>query len=199
MKKLFLAALMALTGLPINAQDVSVGKALFRQGDDMEWAKPDMDDASWSEIDITKLWDRQGFPRNNNAYGWYRIRVDIPKSLLGSSDQQNVVIFHLPKADDVDECYLNGRLIGSTGRMPTDPAGYLCGVDLVRDYLVDARTGGIRWDAENVIAVRVYNRGGSGGLFGRPLTLSCPRAVASSVCSSASCCLLAFDSVARSS
>ena len=176
MKKLFLLAMVVLAGLQGNAQDVSVGKAFFRQGDDMNWAKPEMDDASWSEIDITKQWDKQGFPKNNHAYGWYRIRVDIPKSLLSGADQQNVVIFEMPKADDVDECYLNGKLIGSTGRMPTDSSGYFCGVDIVRNYPVDAKKGGIRWDAENVVAVRVYNRGGSGGLFWRPLTVRCPNA-----------------------
>ena len=168
--------MVVLAGLQGNAQDVSVGKAFFRQGDDMNWAKPEMDDASWSEIDITKQWDKQGFPKNNHAYGWYRIRVDIPKSLLSGADQQNVVIFEMPKADDVDECYLNGKLIGSTGRMPTDSSGYFCGVDIVRNYPVDAKKGGIRWDAENVVAVRVYNRGGSGGLFWRPLTVRCPNA-----------------------
>ena len=176
MKNLFFVALLALVGLQAKAQTVSVSKALFRQGDDMNWAKPDVDDASWSEIDITRQWDKQGFPRNNHAYGWYRIHVNIPKSLLSGADQQNVILFSLPKADDVDECYLNGKLIGATGRMPTDPAGYFCGVDFVRDYPVDVKKGGILWDAENVIAVRVYNRGGSGGLFSRPLTISCPRA-----------------------
>lgn len=168
-KSIFLATLMALMGLQTSAQNVSVSKALFKQGDDMSWAKLDVDDASWSEIDITTQWDKQGFPQNNMAYAWYRIHVNIPRSLLKGADQQNVVLFNLPKADDVDECYLNGKLIGSTGRMPTDPAGYLCGVDIVRNYVVDVRTGGIRWDAENVIAVRVYNRGGSGGCWGTNL------------------------------
>ena len=176
MRKLLFVTMVVLTGLRGNAQDVSVSKALFRQGDDMNWARPEVDDASWSEIDITKQWDKQGFPKNNRAYGWYRIHVNIPKSLLSGADQQNVVIFEMPKADDVDECYLNGKLIGSTGRMPTDPAGYFCGVDIVRNYPVDVKKGGIRWDAENVVAVRVYNRGGSGGLFWRPLTLRCPNA-----------------------
>lgn len=176
MREFFLVVFTALIGIQGNAQNLSVSKALFKQGDDMNWVKPEMDDASWTEIDITKLWDKQGFPRNNRAYAWYRIHLNIPKSLLKGADQQNVLIFEMPKADDVDECYLNGKLIGSTGRMPTHPAGYFCGVDIVRNYLVDTKTGGIRWDAENVIAVRVYNRGGSGGLFWRPLTLRCPNA-----------------------
>ena len=48
----------------------------------MNWAKPEMDDASWSEIDITKLWDKQGFPQNTRSYGWYRIHVNIPKKCV---------------------------------------------------------------------------------------------------------------------
>ena len=67
MKNLFFLALLALVGVQAKAQTVSVSKALFRQGDDMNWAKPDVDDASWSEIDITRQWDKQGFPRNNHA------------------------------------------------------------------------------------------------------------------------------------
>ena len=134
MREFFLVVFTALIGIQGNAQNLSVSKALFKQGDDMNWVKPEMDDASWTEIDITKLWDKQGFPRNNRAYAWYRIHLNIPKSLLKGADQQNVLIFEMPKADDVDECYLNGKLIGSTGRMPTHPAGYFCGVELSCRY-----------------------------------------------------------------
>ena len=163
-------------GLHLGAQNVSVSKARFLQGDDMSWAKPEIDDASWSEIDITKQWDKQGYPQNTYAYSWYRIHVTIPRSLLRGSDQQNILIFNLPMVDDADECYLNGKLIGATGRMPTDPAGYFCGVDVAQNFVVDVKKDGVRFDAENVIAVRVYNRGGSGGFYNNPLTIYCPKA-----------------------
>lgn len=176
MKKLFLVAMMALMGLQLSAQNVSVSKALYKQGDDMNWAKPEMDDASWSEIDITTQWDKQGFPQNNHGYGWYRIHVTIPRSVFQGGDQPNALIFNLPKADDVDECFLNGKLIGATGRMPTNAAGYFPASNAVRNYMVDVKRDGVRLDAENVIAVRVYNRGGSGGLYNNPLTISCPKA-----------------------
>ena len=176
MKKLFFIAFTALIGLHLEAQNVCVGKALFKQGDDKNWAKPEMDDAAWSEIDITKRWDEQGFPKNTRAYGWYRIHVNIPKSVFQGADQQNALILNLPKADDVDECFLNGKLIGSTGRMPTNAAGYFPASNMVRNYVVDVKNDGVRFDAENVIAVRVYNRGGSGGLYNNPLTISCPKA-----------------------
>ena len=170
-KRIFLAALVALIGLQTSAQNVSVSKARFQQGDDMNWAKPEMDDTAWKEIDITKLWDKQGFP-----HGWYRIHVNIPKSVFQGADQQNALIFNMPKADDVDECFLNGKLIGATGRMPTDAAGYFPASNAVRNYVVDVKKDGVRFDADNVIAVRVYNRGGSGGLYNNPLTISCPKA-----------------------
>ena len=183
MKKLFFVALLALMWLQVNAQDsnlatekISVSKALFKQGDDANWANPEIDDSSWSEIDVTKYWNEQGFPTNANAYAWYRIHVNIPKSLLNSADQQNVVIFNIPKADDVDECYLNGKLIGSTGLMPTNKAGYLSAWKLERNYAVDTQKDGIRWDEDNVVAIRVYNRGNSGGLYKNPLNIFCPKA-----------------------
>ena len=176
MKKLLLVTLITLMGVQTNAQDVCVSKALFKQGDDMNWAKPEMDDASWSEIDITKRWDEQGYPQNTKSYGWYRIHLNIPKSVLQGADQQNALILNMPKADDVDECYLNGKLIGSTGRMPTNAAGYFPASSMVRNYVVDIKNDGLRFDADNVIAVRVYNRGGGGGLYNNPLTISCPKA-----------------------
>ena len=119
--KILVVALMAVMAAGANAQNVSISKALLKQGDDISWAKPEMDDTSWSEVDITKQWDKQGFPQNTRAYGWYRIHVNIPKSVFLGADQQNAIILNMPKADDVDECYLNGKLIGSTGRMPTNP------------------------------------------------------------------------------
>ena len=174
--KLFLVAMMTLMGLQLSAQDVSINKARFLQGDDRNWAMPDVDDTSWNEIDITRQWDRQGFPQNTRAYAWYRIHVTIPQSVFQGSDQQNTLIFNLPMVDDVDECFLNGKLIGTTGRMPTNPAGYFCGVDVVQDFVVDVKKDGVRLGADNVIAVRVYNRGGSGGLYNNPLRIYCPKA-----------------------
>ena len=186
MKKLFLVALLALMGLQVSAQNreavanasekISVSKGLFMLGDNMNWANPEFDDSSWKEFSITKYWNEQGLPYHHDSYAWYRIHVNIPKSLLESASQQNVVIFNIPKADDVDECYLNGKLIGSTGLMPTDTAGYLGAYEKERYYAVDAKKGGIRWDEDNVIAVRIYNRDNSGGLYDNPLNIYCPNA-----------------------
>lgn len=173
MKKLHLMAIaLCMTSVSI-AQDLSVKQALFQKGDNMNWAKPETPDGNWGTIDMTRNWDDQGHAINS-AYAWYRIHLTIPSSLLKGAEQQKFVIFDLPKADDTDECYLNGKLIGKTGSMPGDQGGYKSAWNTVRSYPVDAKTGGIRWDQDNVIAIRVYNAGEPGGLFDRPLTVRIP-------------------------
>jgi len=164
---------MTLAGICAEAQNVSVSKARFQKGDDMSWAKPETNDAAWREIDMTQNWDDQGYAINH-AYGWYRVHLTIPSSLLKGAEQEKFVIFDLPKADDTDECYLNGKLIGKTGSMPGDAGGYKSAWSTARSYPVDVKTGGIKWDQDNVIAIRVYNAGEPGGLFDRPLSIRVP-------------------------
>ena len=164
---------MTLAGICAEAQNVSVSKARFQKGDDMNWAKPETDDAGWNTIDMTQNWDDQGYAINN-GYGWYRVHLTIPSSLLKGASQEKFVIFDFPKADDADECYLNGKLIGKTGGMPGDKGGYKSAWSTVRSYPVDVKTGGIQWDKDNVIAIRVYNGGEPGGLFDRPLSIRVP-------------------------
>ena len=158
------------------AQGVSASQARFHKGDNMSWAKPETDDAAWQMMDITRTWDEQG-QAINNGYAWYRVHLTIPKSLLQKADQKQLLVLELPKADDVDECYLNGKLVGKTGRMPGDKGGYSSAWSAVRSYPVDVKSGSILWDKDNVIAIRVYNGGEPGGLFDRPLTVRVPDAI----------------------
>ena len=176
MKRLLLMAIVAMMTISAAAQDVSVKQARFHQGDDMSWAKPETRDADWKTIDMTKNWDDQGY-EINNGYAWYRVHLTIPKTILNGFDDPKFVVFDLPKADDADECYLNGRQIGKKGSMPGDAGGYKSAWSVERSYPVDVKTGGIRWDADNVIAIRVYNGGEPGGLFDRPLSVRVPSAL----------------------
>ena len=173
MKKLFLMAIAAMMTINVSAQNLSVKQARFHQGDDKSWAKPETNDADWKTIDMTMNWDDQGYAINN-GYAWYRVHLTIPSTILKGAEQQKFVVFDLPKADDADECYLNGRLIGKTGGMPDSPGGYKSNWNAVRSYTVDVKSGGILWDKDNVIAIRVYNAGEPGGLFERPLSVRVP-------------------------
>jgi hypothetical protein len=174
-KRLSILTFLVLT-LNVAAQEtITISKARFHAGDDMSWAKPETTDADWSELDMTRTWDDQGY-HLSNGFGWYRVRVVIPSKLLKNADQQSIVLFELPKADDADETYLNGQLIGKTGSLPHDAKGYQSAWSNTRNYTVDAKKGGIRWDEENVVAIRVYNGGDPGGLFDRPLVVRVPNA-----------------------
>src|SRR6185503_19354664 len=72
----------------------------------------------------------------------------------------------LAKIDDVDEVYLNGVLIGKSGSFPDDASGYITKWDEEREYHLATNNPSIRWDKENIIAVKVYDGGGPGGIFG---------------------------------
>ena len=156
--------LLAIVVFPSRAQEIAISTAKFHTGDNMAWCQPSFDDAQWPTLSVERVWTYQGQESTNN-YAWYRMRVVIPSSLRGEAMQKDVVTFHIAKIDDCDETYLNGQLIGKSGSMPGDKDGYKTAFDAWRDYQVKADGGLIRWDQENVIAVRVYNGGDPGGIY----------------------------------
>ena len=170
---LLLAGAMSLSSF---AQDVSVENAKFHAGDDMSWAGIGIDEGSWRDITNTKTWTDQGV-RIENGFGWYRYHVTISKSMLEKSDLKETVDFNMGKIDDADEVYLNGKLIGKTGRFPSDEKGYGSAWSIQRVYRVKANSPLIKWDADNVIAVRVYNGGDPGGMFAGPVKVRVPNTI----------------------
>ena len=170
---LLLAGAMSLSSF---AQDVSVENAKFHAGDDMSWAGIGIDEGSWRDITNTKTWTDQGVGIEN-GFGWYRYHVTISKSMLEKSDLKETVDFNMGKIDDADEVYLNGKLIGKTGRFPSDEKGYGSAWSTQRVYRVKANSPLIKWDADNVIAVRVYNGGDPGGMFAGPVKVRVPNTI----------------------
>ncbi len=64
---------------------------------------------------------------------------------------------------------MNGKKIGHIGSFPYEPEGYISKWPAVREYHLSVNDKTIKWDADNIIAVRVYDGGGSGGIFmGQP-------------------------------
>ena len=170
---LVLAGTMSLASF---AQEVSLESAKFHAGDDMSWAGVNVDESGWRNISNTMTWTSQGV-KIENGFGWYRYHVTIPKSMLEKSDLKESVDFNLGKIDDADEAYLNGKLIGKTGRFPSDEKGYGSAWSTQRVYRVKADSPLIKWDADNVIAVRVYNGGDPGGMFSGPVSVRVPNTI----------------------
>lgn len=145
-------------GLSCRAEDMRKYVSLsgywkFSIGDDLSWASPSYNDSDWDQIATSNKWEDQGY-NDYNGYAWYRktFRIDnIPNN--------TVLYLVLGRIDDVDEVYLNGKLLGKSGHMPPE---YVSAYDRSRKYVIPA--GYLLKDAENVIAVRVYDSYQEGGM-----------------------------------
>ena len=124
----------------------------FTTGDNAAYAKPDFNDAVWKTIKVDTFWERQGYDKYDGI-AWYRVRVILPSSLKEKNHLLKAIQVSLGRIDDADETYFNGKKIGG-----------LTGWDIDRSYLIPF--GIIEWDKENVIAIRVDDTGGNGGMYG---------------------------------
>lgn len=99
----------------------------FHVGDDKLWADPSFDDSNWQPYDLVPDahsltpeqalqleelpgWQHHGYPRYA-GYGWYRIHLEV------GSDSHPVSLLMPQYAEDAYEIYLNGRLVGSYGKL----------------------------------------------------------------------------------
>ncbi len=131
----------------------------FKTGDDAAFSKPGFDDSTWKNIKPEIMWEGQGY-KDYDGIAWYRIKIIIPSSFKPVPDSQvpEGLELRLGKIDDNDICYMNGSEIGHTK-----------GYNINRQYLIPPDK--ILWDKENVIAIRIEDTGGGGGLYEGPFEL----------------------------
>ncbi|HLK27685.1 MAG TPA: putative Ig domain-containing protein [Puia sp.] len=162
MRKLLFIFLLFVSA-SIFAQDVVITQGWkFKTGDSSMWALANFDDKDWQPIKIGQPWEAQGFDKYD-GFAWYRLHVVIPSSIKEKSFLKEKLKFDLGKIDDGDEVYLNGMLIGKNAGKSYDikQGPY----DAQRSYTLSFNDSRILWDKENVIAVRVYDSGGDGGMY----------------------------------
>ena len=175
MKKI-LFTILALASMTMAAQELKFRVAKFKMGDDPSFSSVSLDDSMWETLSVCKTWDAQG-KHVDAATGWYRFHVLLTKSMIESSDMKEVVQFALGGIDDADETYLNGELIGKTGQFPEDNGGYRSQWSKPRVYNVKLDSKHIRWEQDNVLAVRCYSGGHPGGMFQGPVIVKVPSRV----------------------
>ena len=158
--KRFLAAVLMVLPFLLSAQELTVNEARFCKGDDPVWSAFAYDDHAWQKVSFDQPWEELGLDQVNGL-GWYRLHVVIPSSL--KKGKVSAILLDLGAIDDSDETWVNGHSVGKTGTFPEDPGGYSSEWGKRRYYVVDP--GWVRWDQENVIAVRVYNYGDPGGFY----------------------------------
>ena len=135
----------------------------------------------WREITVGREWEKQGVTGENqnfpddlpykeaagnvsnegpyNGFAWYRTHVHVPEQWRGQD-----VVLRIEYVDDWDWTHVNDREIGHTG-----PVSGARG-RVPRTYVIPRNA--VRFGGDNVVAIRVYDAGGSGGLG--PVVLECP-------------------------
>lgn len=130
----------------------------FQIGDNKKWASPDYDDLSWEQIYVPEDWENEGF-NGYDGYAWYRIHFD--GRLLKRNEAHYLILGFV---DDVDETFLNNRLVGRTGRFPPR---FRTAYNSNRKYFLSNEL--INFEGDNVIAVKVYDEYKNGGIVkGKP-------------------------------
>jgi len=130
---------------------------------------PQFDDSSWRPIRIDATYESQGV--SYDGYSWYRLRFDVPEEWTAAP-----VMLDLGPIDDADETYLNGHLVGRTGPMG-DPAVTFW----THPRLYVLEPAALRQGAENVLAIRVWDQRGGGGVYQGPVSLSRTHSLAGDV------------------
>lgn len=134
------------------------GAWFFRKGDDSSYARAGFN-ADWSEIKVPGSWE--GSIGAYNGFGWYRKQVNVPKEWV----EREINLF-IGNIDDSDEVYFNGEKIGASGSLPPN---YKSAFNQSRFYAIPKKL--IRFGEDNLIAVRVYDFTGDGGLVGGPVEI----------------------------
>lgn len=146
----------------------------FKFGDDPEWASPAFNDREWQT---------QIFPNSfkdvkyDSSYCWYRIKLTIPSTLKTNNGKG--LKLKLGKIDDVDQTYINGKLIGVSGGFPENSQtaingkligfsdgfqnSYRTAYNAFRKYYIPKEY--LNKDGENIIAVRIYDDELEGGIM----------------------------------
>ena len=106
---------------------------------------PDFNDASWKPFDLPNYIDQ-----NVDGVFWFRKVIDVPNALAGKK-----AILSLGPINDSDVTYLNGIKVGGTDRKVNENRIYNVKADVLKS-------------GKNVIAIRVEDIGGPGGVYGKP-------------------------------
>jgi sialate O-acetylesterase len=115
------------------------------------WSQPAFDDKNWRTLNVPGLWEDQELG-DLDGIVWLRRSFD-----LSDADAGKKAVIELAMIDDKDESYVNGKLVGSTALY-----------NAKRVYEIPA---GVLKAGKNLVAVRVTDGGGGGGIYGEATDL----------------------------
>ena len=139
-----------------------MGNWKFQLSDSKDWSKEDFDDSSWDDIVVPGEWEQQGF-REYDGFAWYRKKFTLPAGFT-----VNEMVMLVGRIDDMDQVFINGKLIGGTGEIEEKWA-HNDEHERPRTYFIP--NGLLKPGKANTIAVRVYDQEQRGGIYEGPVTI----------------------------
>lgn len=139
----------------------------FKTDDDSSFIKNDKVDSNTVKLMVPAHWDIQGY-EYYDGFAWYKKSFFLPKELAGES-----MILLLGKIDDIDQTFVNGILVGSTGlwnfkKVPTD---FNSNFEWTQERIYSVPAKLLKFGETNTIAVRVYDGYKDGGIYEGPIGL----------------------------
>ncbi len=139
-----------------------IGTWKFKTGDSLDWKDNNYNDSRWANLIVPGYWESQGYP-DYDGFAWYRRTVMVPEKFK----DENLILM-AGKIDDLDEVYINGKRVGSTGKFNN--------LNDLGDNYLKLRTYYLSKDdliygGNNLIAVRVYDGFRDGGIYEGPVAI----------------------------
>ncbi len=177
-------ALLVLISVPCVGQTVDLavlekpvniaGTWKFHIGDDLRWAQPQFDDASWQGLQVPEDWGLQGF-KGYTGFAWYRLAITLCSNDCAADDVGADILHRLAvtlgKVQSAYELYAGGELLGGMGALPPN-------AEIHYDEFGTFRIprSAISEKGELVLALRVWRselagRAWEGGPFAGPFIL----------------------------
>lgn len=157
-------SIMVLESLHLEVNLEGIWK--FKIGDDLAWNSANYSDTAWDDMLVPSFWEIQGY-HDYNGFAWYRKEFFLDDKLEGEA-----LMLMLGKIDDIDECYLNGELIGNTGDFRRTPKTntFQNEYQELRGYYISGDV--VNFGKKNVLAVRVYDGYRDGGIYQGPIGIT---------------------------
>ncbi len=124
-----------------------------KTGEKNGYAKIDFDESKWEKIPTNAPWDKSGYDKYD-GYGWYRLRFTLPENYKGEP------VLMVGSADEACDVWINGvKLLHRPYPFEGNENSW--------NEAFDVPFGKVVRPGENVIAIRVEDNCGNGGLTKR--------------------------------
>jgi len=139
------------------------GKWNFKRGNKANLSG-DISLSDWAKVEVPSTWEKEGF-KGYDGYAWYRVEFE-PSPQLRFAWQRSKIALLIGGIDDFDSTYINGKLVGNFYSRINRWFSYW---DKRRFYIIPNSL--INFNGKNVIAIRVFDKGGNGGIWKGPVKI----------------------------